>query len=89
MSTTRTQYISKDEAERAVRNHESQPPSHPGSSKRQSGDGEEERSASGAGGQGRPKVVETFNDFTEVENEAAIDRYLIKSKLLVTKLKTT
>lgn len=63
MGTTRTQYLSKDEAEKALRKHESQQPTHPGSNKRQSGDGEEERSASGPGGQGRPKVVETFNDF--------------------------
>lgn len=54
------------------------------------GEGQQE---SGGGGEvstaGLPDVVETFNEYISVEDETAVDRYVLQSKLLVTRLKTT
>lgn len=34
------------------------------------------------------EVVETFNEYTPVEDEEAVDHYVLQTKLLVTRLKT-
>lgn len=86
--------LSQDEVENAVQRYESK-----GTRANQKedevgnkpGDAEDEEDEEDEAAKAKARIIEALNSISivEMENEAAIDRYLIKSKLLVTKLRTT